>query len=94
MLYCIRLIQNVPNPIQQGAKNGPSAISPSNSFVFITKFEFRPIRITLNSWDTKNTQFANFNFFYHLRYYGCATFDDAGIFYITNELSWQLPPTI
>ena len=34
-------------------KNGPSAISPSNPFVFITKFVLTPIRITLNSWETK-----------------------------------------
>ena len=41
-----------PN-LHMWSKNGPSAISPSTSFVFITKFGFRPIRITLNSWETK-----------------------------------------
>ena len=34
-------------------KNGPSALSPSTSFVFITKFGIRTIKITLNSWETK-----------------------------------------
>ena len=31
----------------------PGSVSPSTSFVFTTKFGFRPIRITLNSWETK-----------------------------------------
>ena len=47
-----RIIQNVPNPTPVEGKNGPSAINPSNLFVFITKFGFRPIRITRNSWNT------------------------------------------
>ena len=34
-------------------KKWASAISPSTSFVFITKFGFEPTRITLNSWETK-----------------------------------------
>ena len=56
-----------------------------------TKFGFRPIRITLNSWDTK---FAICKFFYHIWSYGCATFDDAVFIYLTNELSWRVAPTI
>ena len=53
MVYSYQDNSKRPKSNPAGAINGPSAISPSNSFVLITKFEFRPIRITLNSWDTK-----------------------------------------
>ena len=63
-------------------KNGASAISPSTSFVFITKFGFRPIRITLNSWETKIRNLQIYIFKNHIWSYGCATFDEAAIIFL------------
>ena len=33
----------------QGSENGPPAVSPSNSFIFLTTHGFRHIKMTLKS---------------------------------------------
>ena len=42
------------NSTQHGSENGPSATSPSNSFIFRTTFRFRHIIMTSMTWHGTN----------------------------------------